>query len=150
MAISPWGSPFFRHVRKHEEAFAGVPDYIHDAIVRAYLKTAALKPLKSAVLDAIVAPWTGAEGRAAFYRQIAQADSRFTEEVEPLYGRITTPTLILWGKEDSWIPVNQGYALQDLIPNSRLEVVPDAGHLVIEERPHDLVHHIQKFFGSET
>jgi pimeloyl-ACP methyl ester carboxylesterase len=35
VAISPWGSPFFQHVHAHEAAFAGVPDYIHEAIVRA-------------------------------------------------------------------------------------------------------------------
>src|SRR5690606_27371811 len=29
VAVSPWGSPFFRHVRDHESAFAGMPDYIH-------------------------------------------------------------------------------------------------------------------------
>ena len=37
VALSPWGSPFFKHVRKFEAAFAGVPDYIHEAIVRAYV-----------------------------------------------------------------------------------------------------------------
>lgn len=42
VALSPWDSSFFQHVREHEAAFAGVPDYIHDAIVRAYVKTAAL------------------------------------------------------------------------------------------------------------
>ena len=26
VAISPWGSPFFKHVNAHEAAFAGVPD----------------------------------------------------------------------------------------------------------------------------
>src|SRR5699024_2711221 len=43
VAVSPWGSPFFRHVNEHEKAFAGVPDFIHDAIVRTYIETAAFK-----------------------------------------------------------------------------------------------------------
>lgn len=38
-----------------------------------------------------VEPWLGVEGQAAFYRQIAQADQRYTDEVEPLYGQITAP-----------------------------------------------------------
>jgi pimeloyl-ACP methyl ester carboxylesterase len=74
VAVSPWGSPFFRHVQAHETAFAGIPDYIHEAIIRAYVKTAAFKPIDDATLDMIVAPWTGDDGKAAFYRQIAQAD----------------------------------------------------------------------------
>lgn len=28
VAVRPWGSPFVQHVRQHEAAFAGVPDYI--------------------------------------------------------------------------------------------------------------------------
>ena len=32
----------------------------------------------------LVAPWLGEVGRAAFYRQVAQADERFTEEFESL------------------------------------------------------------------
>ena len=38
VALAPWGSPFFAHVKEHEVAFQGVPDYIHEAIVTAYVK----------------------------------------------------------------------------------------------------------------
>src|SRR5699024_5416900 len=102
VALSPWGSPFFRHVNVHEAAFAGLPDFIHDAIVRAYVSTAAFKALKPDVFDAIVAPWTTSVGKAAFYRQMAQANSVYTEEVEPMYPSIERPVLILWGEEDTW------------------------------------------------
>jgi len=75
VAVSPWSSPFFQHVNAHETVFAGVPDYIHEAIVRAYVKTAAFKPIDDAILDMIVNLWTEPDGKAAFYRQIAQANS---------------------------------------------------------------------------
>lgn len=29
VALAPWGSPFVQHVRQHELAFAGMPDYMH-------------------------------------------------------------------------------------------------------------------------
>ena len=148
VAISPWGSPFFQHVNAHEAAFAGVPDYIHEAIVRAYVKTAAYKPLEETTLDAIVLPWTGLDGKAAFYRQIAQANSGYTEEVQPLYGHISKPVLILWGREDTWIPLERGEVLHDMIPGSLLEVISDAGHLVIEEQPDALITKIHSFLGK--
>jgi pimeloyl-ACP methyl ester carboxylesterase len=88
VAVSPWGSPFFRHVRDHEAAFAGVPGYIHEAIVRAYVATAAFTPLDEATLAMIVRPWTGPDGQPAFYRQIAQADSGYTDEIQALYATI--------------------------------------------------------------
>jgi pimeloyl-ACP methyl ester carboxylesterase len=145
VAVSPWGSPFFRHVNAYEDAFSGMPDYIHDAVVRTYVQTAAFKPLDQVTLDGIVLPWTGEEGKAAFYRQIAQADSKYTDEAQVLYHTITTPTLILWGREDSWIPLAQGEELHDLIPGSVLRVINEAGHLVIEEKPDELVKAIMDF-----
>lgn len=145
VAISPWGSPFFQHVQEHETAFAGVPDYIQDAIVRAYVKTAAFKPLDDATLDRIVAPWTQGDGKAAFYRQIAQADCAYTDEVQPLYARLDRPVLILWGREDTWIPLQQAEALHAMIPCSILRVIEDAGHLVIEEQPERLMEAIRPF-----
>jgi pimeloyl-ACP methyl ester carboxylesterase len=146
VAISPWGSPFFQHVKAHEAAFAGVPDYIHDAIVRAYVQTAAFQPIDDATLDRIVLPWTAPDGKAAFYRQIAQADSGYTEEIQPLYPRISRPVLILWGREDTWIPLERGEVLHTMIPGSLLHVIPDAGHLVIEEQPDRLIEKIRPFF----
>ncbi len=145
VAISPWGSPFFQHIRAHEMAFAGVPDYIHDAIVRAYVKTAAFQPLGKAALDGILAPWTGDPGKAAFYRQIAQADVTYTDEVQARYSQIAKPVLILWGAEDEWIPLERGKTLHAMIPNSLFQPIPEAGHLVIEEKPADLIRHIRSF-----
>lgn len=145
VAVSPWGSPFFKHVNEHEQAFAGVPDYIHEAIVRAYVQTAAFQPLAAQVLDAIVAPWASGDGKAAFYRQIAQANSSYTDEVEPLYSSIAMPVLILWGEQDTWIPVARGEQLHQLISGSAFHTISDAGHLIIEERPEQLLEQMFKF-----
>ncbi len=150
VAVSPWGSPFFQHVNTHEAAFAGVPDYIHEAIVRAYVNTAAFKPMDDTTLNMIVRPWIETDGKAAFYRQIAQANSGFTDEVQPLYSRIAKPVLILWGREDTWIPLEQGKVLHDMIPNSLFHVIPDAGHLVIEEQPDLLIEKIRPFLQDES
>ena len=149
VAVSPWGSPFFNHVNAHEAAFAGVPDYIHEAIVHAYVNTAAFTPLEQSIADNILIPWTGVDGKPAFYRQIAQANSSFTDEVQSLYGSISVPVLILWGQEDTWIPVEKGLELHQLIPGSSFHTIPDAGHLVIEEQPEQLLMLIAPFLSSE-
>ena len=149
VAVSPWGSPFFQHVNAYEAAFAGVPDYIHEAIVRAYVKTAAFKPIDDATLDMIVLPWIEPGGKAAFYRQIAQANSSFTDDIQPLYGKISKPVLILWGREDTWIPLEKGEALNEMIPGSIFHAISDAGHLVIEEQPDRILEKIRPFFQIE-
>ena len=98
----------------------------------------------------IVAPWTDTNGKSAFYRQIAQANSAHTDDVQPLYTQITSPTLILWGSEDTWIPLERGEALHDMIPGSTFRVIPDAGHLVIEEKPDQLIREIRSFLKNEN
>lgn len=148
VALSPWGSPFFKHIEKYETAFSGVPDYIHEAIVTAYVKTAAFQELDQETLDGIVEPWRGEQGKSAFYRQIAQADSAFTDEFQDKFANVNSPVLILWGEEDTWIPCEQAYLLQSKIADSELVTVPETGHLVIEENPAALVKEIRAFFSN--
>ena len=148
VALSPWGSQFFKHIEKYEIAFSGVPDYIHSAIVEAYIKTAAHQKLAQDTIDGILAPWISEQGKQAFYRQIAQADSKFTDEFQEKFDEINAPVLILWGEEDQWIPCEQAYLLKSKIKGSKLVTVPDSGHLVIEEEPATLVAEIRMFFEN--
>lgn len=139
VALAPWGSPFVAHVRRHEAAFAGLPAYAQDALLRAYIQAAAHRPLTEDALAIYMALWQGEVGQAAFYRQIAQMDQRFTDEVEPLYQPLDCPVTVLWGEEDAWMPVSQGERLARLISTEPLVRVPDAGHLVQEDAPEVLV-----------
>ena len=148
VALAPWGSPFFSLVREHASVFERLPDYIHEAIVTAYIGNASHRPLADDVLAALSAPWLGDEGRRAFYRQIAQADERHTDEVQPSYGEITIPVLILWGEEDRWIDVRRAEELRRLVPGSRLVVVPRAGHLLQEDSPDETAEHIARFLAD--
>ena len=84
-------------------------------------------------------PWLGAVGQAAFYRQIAQMDQRYTDEIESRYAEIRRPVRILWGKDDAWIPPERGQELAKRIVGSTLRVVPEAGHLVQEDAPEAIV-----------
>lgn len=139
VAITPWGSPFVRHVREHEAAFAGLPAYVHHAILETYISGAAYRSLRPEDLELYVHPWTGEVGQAAFYRQIAQMDQRYTEEVEPLYGEVRCPVSILWGEQDNWIAPERGQALAAKIPGATLTLVKGAGHLVQEDAPEAIV-----------
>ena len=80
VALAPWGSPFFAHIRQHEAAFSGVPAYIHRAIVETYIQGALYNQLDLGEMEALVQPWLGDVGQAAFYRQIAQASQKYTDE----------------------------------------------------------------------
>lgn len=146
VALPPWGSPFVQHVRRHEAAFAGVPAYIHRAVVVAYLKGAVSRTLSETKLEPYLAPWTGETGQGAFYRQIAQMDQKYTDVVEPLYGQVRAPVSLLWGTEDQWIPLAQGKKLARIFPDCRFTEVPGAGHLMQEDAPEAIIAAARRFF----
>jgi pimeloyl-ACP methyl ester carboxylesterase len=135
VALAPWGSPFFRLVRDHAQVFEQLPPVLHAALVREYVGSASSPGLHPATLDRLVEPWLGDVGQPAFYRQIAQADQRYTDEVEGLYGTIGIPVLVCWGADDAWIPVEKGHELAARIRGARLQLIPGAGHLVQEDAP---------------
>jgi pimeloyl-ACP methyl ester carboxylesterase len=115
-----------------------IPAAIHEGIVRAYIAGASHGGLTPEQADMLVAPWLGETGQAAFYRQIAEADQRYTDEIEPLYPKVGLPVLVAWGTEDTWIPVDRAHRLADLIPGARLELIEGAGHLIQLDRPGEL------------
>jgi pimeloyl-ACP methyl ester carboxylesterase len=48
---------------------------------------------------------------------------------------IRVPTLIVWGEQDSIIPVKDAHEFDRLIPDSRLVVMAQTGHIGMAERP---------------
>lgn len=135
VSLRPWGSDFFRLAREHSDAFTALPPHLHEALVRSYIATATHGELRGEVLDALVRPWLGEAGQPAFYRQIAQADERFTREVEDRYSDLDVPVLVVWGREDSWLPPERATRLAEAIPGARLRWIDRAGHLVQEDAP---------------
>lgn len=125
--------------------FTQLPAALHAALVRAYVASASARGLHPATHEALVAPWLGEPGQAAFYRQIAQADQRHTDEIEPRYRAIDLPVLVCWGEEDTWLPVDRAYELVERIPGARLRLLPGAGHLVQEDAPAELTGVLLRF-----
>lgn len=139
VAVMPSGSPFYTHVARHEEAFAGLPDYAHEALFRAYIQNAAHYPLREDAIQTYLAPWTGTEGKAAFYRQIAHADTNNIEQAQRRYGPTDFEIHLIWGEKDTFIPLSRGRELQQLVHARSLTTLPDAAHVVQEDAPEALL-----------
>jgi pimeloyl-ACP methyl ester carboxylesterase len=139
VALAPWGIGFDRHVRAHQAAFLDLPADMHQAILTTYIRGAIAHPLSDDELAPYLRPWLGAEGQAAFYRQLVQFDQRFTDDIEGRYGEVRCPTQILWGEEDRWLPLEQGRRLSTLIPGARFHPVSGSGHLMQEDAPEALL-----------
>lgn len=148
VALSPWGSPFFTLVKDHADVFRQLPPPIHRGAVEAYIRGASHRGLRDEDLARLVAPWSDRLGQVAFYRQIEQADESFTDEVEGHYGALDEPVHIIWGSEDTWIPVDRAHRLRAAIPAASLTVIEDAGHLIqLDAAPH-LTAELGRWLGS--
>jgi pimeloyl-ACP methyl ester carboxylesterase len=71
------------------------------------------------------------EARAAFLhtlRTIVDPMGQRVDASDRLYLAQAIPFLLVWGERDPIIPVEHAHTAHGLVPGSRLEVFPDAGH----------------------
>jgi len=67
----------------------------------------------------------------------------------PFLKRLKTQTLVISGDDDPLIPLANPRYLASQIPNAKLEIVPNAGHLMLcDDAPH-LAERIRRFIGPE-
>jgi pimeloyl-ACP methyl ester carboxylesterase len=50
-------------------------------------------------------------------------------------GEIAAPTLVVWGEDDPLVPVRDAWEFGELIPDARVVVYEDTGHVAMLERP---------------
>lgn len=55
---------------------------------------------------------------------------------------IKVPTVIIWGQKDESTPIIEAQFIAKQIKNSKLFVIPDAGHALNRQQPEALSHHI--------
>jgi pimeloyl-ACP methyl ester carboxylesterase len=58
------------------------------------------------------------------------------------------PTLILWGADDSWVPLSAGEALRDALPSATYVVLPGLGHVPFEEDPEEFTRAMQEWLAT--
>ena len=82
-------------------------------------------------------------------RYPAQFDARYTAGFEPLLDSMQTPVQIVWGERDAWLDPAFARRLNELLPDSSLELIPQAGHFVMEDRPEEVARILVEFFSGE-
>ena len=108
-------------------------DRIDPGIVRSYLE-----------------PCIGTLERARqFERFLVALDAGDLVAVMPQLRKLTVPTLVVWGTGDTFFDVSWAYWLRDTIPGAtRVITVDDARLLFPEERPMDLVPHLEQHWSA--
>lgn len=145
-----WERGLFQLILQNAEVFHQLPDYAHEALVASHMRHATHLGYRPEVLDAFLAPWRGATGQAAFYRQYSQIHQAHTAEYEHLLEQMTVPTRIVWGTEDRILPVQYAQWLHNKIPHAELRWVHGAGHVLQEDAPAQLLAHLTAEFPRDA
>ncbi|MGH3328770.1 MAG: alpha/beta fold hydrolase [Streptomycetales bacterium] len=62
--------------------------------------------------------------------------------------RVSCPTLLVWGAQDRLLPLEYARRWSELLPDARLEVIDDAGHLPLVEQPEAALDAVQGFLAE--
>jgi 3-oxoadipate enol-lactonase len=135
-AMSPWAL----------SDMIGLPSLSVERAVRRGLETATSEAYRAKHPEEFeqLVRWRLADSPSlsTYYEQM-RAGARFDASQE--VGRITSPTLVIHGKEDRYVPLANAAALAEAIPDAKLRVLDDAGHLVFIERFADVNREVVTF-----
>lgn len=70
--------------------------------------------------------------------------------VEPNLAKIKTPTLIVWGDKDRVIHPDSAFVFKKGIPDSKIYMLKDCGHIPQLERPQEVASVVQEFIKGYT
>lgn len=101
-------------------------------------------------MDGLLSPWRTEVGRLSLVRNAAALNTSHTTEITRLLPDIRVPTLILWGEEDTFLPVRYAQRLASDIPNSSLVRLPAARHFLMLDQPHRVHETLQQFLERQA
>jgi pimeloyl-ACP methyl ester carboxylesterase len=92
-----------------------------------------------------------ADGRSAFFRTlraVIDSEGQSVSASDRLYLTCAVPTLIVWGNDDTIIPVTHAHTAHESIANSRLHLFGDTGHYPHCEAPERFTKVLIQFIDS--
>lgn len=90
---------------------------------------------KVATKELVDSVYADVNDRNRALRIIKTSKSAIRQNLGDKLGDINTPTLLIWGREDSVTPLYVGEEFNKLLPNSELHVIDQCGHAPMMEVP---------------
>lgn len=148
--VSPGGFPI--HGVTDEPAPIPLP-------VRLYLNTAPEVGVRAATRSLYADPSKVTDAQIARIRAMMTAPGvqdallqrleRFTlPDPEPDLARVTAPALLLWGAADVMVPVAHAARFEAVMPDARVVILENAGHMPMEEAPEDSLMVVRNFLAG--
>jgi len=144
----PCVSAATQHAQKYLEAYRTMPVNLYELIARARIASTTFKPMSEAAAAAYAKPWLGAEGQALWFNRVAQLSDASIGKLEARLGPLDVPVRIIWGTEDTWIPVDQAQRLHRYIRNADVRLIESGGHFLMEDAPEEVTRYLLEFLRS--
>ena len=82
-------------------------------------------------------------------RSVVDHRGQAVSALSRLNSRTGFPIMVIWGEQDTMIPVKHAYAVQQARPDVRLEVLAGVGHFPHAERPAQVAELIADFIAAD-
>jgi pimeloyl-ACP methyl ester carboxylesterase len=123
-----------------------------DAVSR-FLQRRGIRSGRAAEMWLAYRSLTESDNRAAFVRtmrSVIDPGGQTVSALDRLYLASAVPTMIVWGADDTIIPVAHAQAAHEAIPGSRLEIIEGVGHFPHVEAPERFVEVLRDFLASTS
>lgn len=102
----------------------------------------------SQVIDQYTEPWNSNLGKEVLYQHVRLLVPYYSNAVSSDLKALGKPALLIWGEKDQQNPLKYAQRLHREIPEARLVIVPDAGHLVLFDAPDKVASALNDFIGN--
>lgn len=99
-----------------------------------------------AFVEGMVEPWGTEEGVVSLSRAASGTNTSHTTEIDP--SEIEAETLLLWGGEDEFQPLEYAERLAEDVADGELVALEEAYHWVIEDRPDAYRERLREFLDG--
>lgn len=101
------------------------------------------------VVEGLLEPYATEVGKTSLVRNAVALDTNQTQELVPKLAYVGVPTRVMWGADDTILPVKWGERLVWEIPGAKLVRVEHARHFLMWDQPHAVMTALYDFLGME-
>lgn len=98
-------------------------------------------------LKPYIEPWDSDLGKEVLFQHIRLLLPNYSNSVSSDLKTMGTPTLIIWGEKDAQFPLKLAQRLHHDIPESRLVIIPEAGHMILFDASQPVADALTDFIG---
>ena len=98
-------------------------------------------------LNPYIESWDSDLGKEVLFQHIRLLLPSYSNSVSSDLKTMGIPTLIIWGEKDAQFPLKLAQRLHREIPESRLVIIPEAGHMILFDAPQAVADALTDFIG---